>query len=206
MQPVASFRYPHRTRPNSGPNLVPEKEYRTYLVLELLTYHRKILVCCCSRHISFSNGINIVLGSQQITCVMQLNMAFSRFHFIFLSFWITSDYTILLLLHIVGQGLAVLAAGVGQRSKPTQEQCTINSLAQHDLVADWAVKLQHKQTNRRSDLRYFAKRCQDFYKKQHFRRARFSIFLQILVIVNIIFVATLTFSPNVKHLVLSAEQ
>ena len=41
---MGPFRYPHRTRPNG-----PEKKYRTYLVLELFTYPRKILVCCYSR-------------------------------------------------------------------------------------------------------------------------------------------------------------
>ena len=99
---------------------------------------------------------------------------------------------VLLLLHIVGQGPAVLAAGAGRMgyifylsslsnvlsfgrqlnmteimwfwllnpngscqvlvnrldglSLP-RNSATINWLARHDLIVDWAVKLQHKQTN-----------------------------------------------------------
>ena len=69
---------------------------------------------------------------------------------------------ILLLLHIVGQEPAVLAAGAGRMNfifyvfhlpfltsslfgRQLNRTATINWPARHDLVVDWAVKLQHKQ-------------------------------------------------------------
>ena len=64
---------------------------------------------------------------------------------------------VLLLLHMVEHGSAVLAAGVGfilffislplSRSKPAQEQCKlVNDRIDTTLAVDRAVKPQHKQT------------------------------------------------------------
>ena len=88
---MAAFRYPHRTRPNSGPDQI-------ILVMKISTEPIRSW-CCLHIHAKFwsaaavdnSGPISVsqCMSQQclQTMCVFQTT--FSRFHFIFLYLWIT---------------------------------------------------------------------------------------------------------------------
>ena len=140
---MAAFRYPHRTRPNSGPDQI-------ILVLKISTEPVRSW-CCLHIHAKFWSAAAVANTGTHISFIAYESAVFTNCmcelkHDVFT----VSFYFPLLL--------------------------------DNKTAKTGTLQIQVLQERRRHVLRYFSKRCKDFYEKQRSRRARFTIFLQMLAI------------------------